>query len=135
MCISIGNFDSIFFSRSYALFELRHLDKMKDTTKTACQHNFFDTAQQNFMKRCSYEGHNVYICIYTWNFDAISFLGITPFFNLEICLKWKILLKTVCQLNSSEAPQQNFVYFVVMKDIPCRCAYPQEILIQFFFWE
>ena len=24
--------------------------------------------------------------------------------------------------------------FVVMKDIICRCAYPQEILIQFFMW-
>ena len=25
--------------------------------------------------------------------------------------------------------------FVAIKDIMCRCAYPQEILIKFFFWE
>ena len=30
MPISTGNFDSIFFSWSYALFELRNLAKMKD---------------------------------------------------------------------------------------------------------
>ena len=33
MCISTGNFDSNFFSRSYALFELRNLAKVKDTTQ------------------------------------------------------------------------------------------------------
>ena len=33
MCISTWNFDSIFFSWSYALFELRNLAKMKDTTE------------------------------------------------------------------------------------------------------
>ena len=32
MCISTGNFDSIFISRNCALFELRNLTKMKDTT-------------------------------------------------------------------------------------------------------
>ena len=37
------------------------------------------------------------------------FLGVTPFMNLEIRLKWKILFKTVCQHNSSETAKQNFV--------------------------
>ena len=40
MRISTGNFDSFFFSRSYALFELRNLAKMNDTTETVCQRNF-----------------------------------------------------------------------------------------------
>ena len=59
MCISTGNFDSIFFSRTYALFELRNLAKMKDTTETVGQHNSTETAQQNCVKLCSYEGHYV----------------------------------------------------------------------------
>ena len=40
-----------------------------------------------------------------------------------------------CQRNSSETAQQNFLKLVVTKDKKCRCAYPQEILIQFFFLE
>ena len=31
---------------------------MKDTTKTVCQRNSTETAQQNFLKLCSNEGHN-----------------------------------------------------------------------------
>ena len=56
MCISTGNFDLIFFSRNYALFELRNLAKMKDTTETVCQRNSSKATQQNFVKLCSYEG-------------------------------------------------------------------------------
>ena len=37
-----------------------------------------------------------------------------------------------CQRNSSETAQQNFVKLCSVKDILCRCTYPQEILIQFF---
>ena len=59
MCISTGNFDSIFFLPFYALFELRKLTKMKDTTETVGQHNSTETAQQNCVNLCSYEGHNV----------------------------------------------------------------------------
>ena len=44
-----------FFSRSYALFDLRNLTKMKDTTETVGQHNSTETAQQNCVKLCSYE--------------------------------------------------------------------------------
>ena len=36
--------------------------------------------------------------------------------------------ETVCQRNSSETAQNS----VAVKDILCRCAYSQEILIQFF---
>ena len=32
---------------------------MKDTSETVCQRNSSETAQQNFVKLCSYEGHNV----------------------------------------------------------------------------
>ena len=35
---------------NYALFELRNLTKMKDTTKTVGQHNSTETAQQNCVK-------------------------------------------------------------------------------------
>ena len=73
MCISTGNFDSVFFSRiyCYALFELRYLTKLKDTIETVGQHNSTETAQQNRVKLCSYEGHNVQICIFTGNADLI----------------------------------------------------------------
>ena len=59
MCISTGNSDSIFFLGAMRLFELRNLTKMKDTTETVCKRNSSETAQQNFVKLCSYEGHNV----------------------------------------------------------------------------
>ena len=42
-----------FFSRNYALFEVRNLTKMKDTAETV---NSSEAAQQNFVKRRSYEG-------------------------------------------------------------------------------
>ena len=47
-----------FFSRNYALVELRNLTKMNDTTETVRQRNSTE-AQQNFRKLCSNEGHNV----------------------------------------------------------------------------
>ena len=58
MRISTGNFDSFFFS-VLRPFELRNLAKIKDTTETVCQRNSSETAQQNFLKLCSNEGHNV----------------------------------------------------------------------------
>ena len=49
-----------FFPGSYAPFELRNLGKIKYTSETDCQRNSsLKTAQQNFVKLCSYEGHNV----------------------------------------------------------------------------
>ena len=59
MCISTGHFDVIFFLETMLLFELRKLTKMKDTTEKVCQHNSTEKAQQNWVKLCSYEGHNV----------------------------------------------------------------------------
>ena len=44
---------------------------MKDTTETAGQRNSTETAPQNCVKLCSYEGHNVQICIFTGNADLI----------------------------------------------------------------
>ena len=50
----------------------------------SCKRNSSETAQQNFVKLCSYEGHNVQMRISTGNFDSIFFLGVTLFLNLEI---------------------------------------------------
>ena len=69
----------------------------------ACQHNSSETAQQNFLKLCSYEGHNVQMHISTGNLDSFFFLRVTLF------LTQKDTTETVCQCNSSEATQQNFV--------------------------
>ena len=132
MCISTGNFDSIFFSLNYALFELRNLTKMKDTTETVDQRNSTETAQQNFVKLCSYEGHNMYICISTGNFDCIFFLGVTPFLNLEIWPNERYYSTQFVSATPLKPLNRIFWNFVVMKDIMCRCAYPQEILIPFF---
>ena len=72
-----------FFSWSYAFFELGNLAKMKDTTETDCRRNFSETAQQNFLKLCSYEGHNVQICIFTGNADLIFLRSnLYPFWTL-----------------------------------------------------
>ena len=43
---------------------------MKDTTETVGQRNSTETAQQNCLKLCSYEGHNVQMRIPTGNFYA-----------------------------------------------------------------
>ena len=53
-----GKFWFILFSRSYDLLNLETWSKW-DTTETGCQHNSSETAQQNFLKLCSCEGHNV----------------------------------------------------------------------------
>ena len=53
------------------LFELRNLTNIKDTTQTVRQHKSTETDQQNFVKLCSYKGHNVQICIFTGNADLI----------------------------------------------------------------
>ena len=68
----------------------------------SCQRNSSETAQHNFVKLCSYEGHNVQMRISTGNFDSIFFLGVMLFLNLEIWPKLKILLKTVRQRNFTE---------------------------------
>ena len=45
--------------------------KMKDTTETVCQRNSSETAQQNYVKLCRYEGYNVKMGISTGNFDLM----------------------------------------------------------------
>ena len=112
------------------LFELRNLTKMKDTTETVLQHNSTETAQQNFIKLCSYEGHNVkfiWICtgnaeliflrsnlypfwtltkIILCNTDEISFLSDCPSLMLEIAIRCiqhsqAMLERGVCELAHS----------------------------------
>ena len=109
MCISTGHFNSIFLLGAMPLFELRNLAKMKDTTVFFCQRNCSETAQQNFVKLCSNEGHNVQMCIYTGNFDLIFFLGAMPLFELRNLTKMKDTTETVGQHNSTETAQQNCV--------------------------
>ena len=101
---------------------------MKDTTKTVGQRKSSETAQQNFLKLCSNEGHNVKMCISTGHFDSIFFLGAMPLFELRN-LKMKDTTETVGQHNSTETAQENCVNFVVIKDIMCRYAFLQEMLI------
>ena len=83
--------------------------------------NSSETAQQNFATLCRYEGHYVLMCI-----------RVTPFFNLEIWPKWKILLKQFVSAIPLKPLNRISWNFAVMKDIMCRCAYPQEILIPLF---
>ena len=74
----------------------------------SCQRNSSETAQQNFMKLCSYKGHNVKMCIFSGNFDLIFCLRITLFFELRNLTKMKDTTETVRQRNSSETAQQKF---------------------------
>ena len=62
---------------------------MKDTTETVCQGNSSDTAQQNYMKLCSYEGLNLLMCISTGNSDSIFFSGSNAPFELRNLTKMK----------------------------------------------
>ena len=67
MCISTGNSDSIFFWQLYPFLNLEIWPKLHILLKTVRQGNSIETAQQNFMKLFSYEGHNMKICIFTGN--------------------------------------------------------------------
>ena len=73
------------------------------------------------------------MCISTGNFDSIFFLGLRPFFNLEIWRKWKILLKQLVSTTPLKRLNRIPWNFVVMKDIMCRYAFLQEMLI-WSFW-
>ena len=103
----------------------------------SCQRNSSETAQQNFVKLCNYEGHNVKMHKSYPQEILIQFffLGVTctPFLNLEIWPKWKILLKQFFSATPLKPLNRTSWNFVVMKALMCRCAYPQEILIQFLF--
>ena len=47
----------------------------------------------------------------------------------------KDIAETVCQRNSSETAQQNFLKLRVMKEIMSRCAFPPEVLKKKIFLE
>ena len=72
------------------------------------------------------------MCIFTGNFVLIFFLGSYALFELRNLAKVKDTTETVRQSNSSKPLNRFSCNFVVMKDIMCRCAYQQEIFIQFF---
>ena len=125
MCIPTGNFVQ-FFSQNYALFEFRNLTKMKDLTETVCQRNSSETAQQNFLKFCSKEGHNLRYAYPQEILFNFFFSELRPFFELR-----KFDQNERYYWNSSL--NRISWNFVVKKDLMCRCAYLQEILIQFFW--
>ena len=72
--------------------------------------------------------------ISTGNFDSIFFLGFTPFLNLETWRKWKILLKQLVSTTPLKPLNRIAWNFVVMKDIMCRYAFLQEMLIWSNAW-
>ena len=115
-----------FFSRSYALFELRNLAKMKDT-------NVFLVSATPLKSL-----HRI-----TWNFVVIKdiidvhihrkfWFHFFLFLNFEFWRKWKILLKQLVSATPLKPLNRISWNFVIMKDIMCRYAYPQDILIPFF---
>ena len=69
------------------------------------------------------------MCISTRNFDSIFSLWITLFFNFEIWRKWKILLNQLVSTTPLKLLNRIMWHFVVMKDIMCRYAFLQEMLI------
>ena len=73
------------------------------------------------------------MCISTGNFDSIFFLWITLFLNFEIWRKWKILLKQLVSATPLKPLNRIAWNFVIMKDIMCRYAFLQEMLI-WSFW-
>ena len=71
-------------------------------------------------------------CAYHRKFLFIFFLWITLFLNLNIWRKWKILLKQLVSANPLNPLNRIPWNFVVMKDIMCRYAFLQEMLIWSF---
>ena len=61
------------------------------------------------------------------------FLRVTPFLNFENWRKWKILLKQLVSTTPLKPLNRISWNFVVMKDIMCRYAFLQEMLI-WSFW-
>ena len=79
MGISTGNIDSIFFSRSYALFELKNLAKMKDTTQ-----NSFSSTPLKKLNRISWNFVVMKVCIFAGNADLIFLRSnLYPFLTLN----------------------------------------------------
>ena len=122
-----------FFSRSYALFELRNLAKMKDTTvflvsanplKSLNRISWNFVVMRNIMCTCAYP-QNILIQFFFWEQ--------CPFLNFKIWRKWKILLKQLLSTTPLKPLNRIGWNFVVMKDKMCRYAFLQEMLI-WSFW-
>ena len=121
-----------FFSRSYALFELRILAKMKDTTVFLVSATLLKPLNR-----------------ITWNFVVMKDIICTFAYLQEILIAFFSLSYALFELRNLAKRKYTTVFlvsatplkplnriswnFVVMKDIMCRCAYPQEILIPFSF--
>jgi hypothetical protein len=65
-----------------------------------------------------------------WWGDILVFF--CSYVRLTVCPSVR---QTVCQRNSSETTEQNFMKLVGSKDTICSCAYYQEILIPEILWE
>ena len=122
-----------FLSRSYALFELRNLARMKDTTvylvsatplKPLDRISWNFVAMKDIMFRWAYP-KDILIQFYFWEQ--------CPFLNYEIWRKWKIQLKQLVSTTQLKPLNRIAWNFVVMKNIMCRYAFLQEMLI-WSFW-
>ena len=123
-----------FFFRVSHFLNLEIWPKWKILLNTYCQCNSSENTQQNFVKIGSNEGHDVHIHRKFWFiFSSLSF-ALFEFRNLA-----KMKDTTYSKQFASTTPLKllNRISwnFVVMKDIMCRWAYPQEILIHYFFTE
>ena len=94
---------------------------------TICQHNSSEISwnfvvMKDILCRCTYlQGILIQI---------LSSGNHAPFEHRNLS-KIKYTTETVCQCNSSENPLQNFMKLCRTLWKTCRCAYLQEILIQF----
>ena len=126
-----------FFSQNYALFELQKFYQndrynlkqfVSATLKQLNKISWNYVVMMDIPCRCT--------CTYPHEIlIQFFFLRVTPFLNLyiEIWPKWQILPKQFVSTTSLKQLNRIWWNYIVIMDIPCRCAYPQEILIQFFF--
>ena len=73
--------------------------------------------------------------ISTGNFDFIFFSELRPFWTYKLGQNERHYSTQFVSATPLKPHNRISWNFVVMKDIMCRCAYPLEILIQFFFSE
>ena len=123
-----------FFSRSYALFELRNLAKMQDTTvflvsatplKPLNRISWNSVVIKDIMCRCAYP-QEILIPLFSRSYALVELRNLVKMTDTTVFLVSATPLKSLNRITWN---------FVVMKDILCRCAYPQEILISFFLSE
>ena len=112
MCISTGNFDSIFFLGFTHFLNNR------------ISWNF--VIMKDIMCRCA-NPQEILIPFF--------FSDLRPFWNFEIWRKWNILLKHLVSTTQLKPLNRIAWNFVVMKDIMCKYAFLQEMLIWSFWGE